>query len=159
MNKMPWIDFNYILDTTDIDKREDVIFDLLQNNLLSDNDQYYIYHDIDTNTFSIREDSEQEFKDELTSEILLINAKLRVRDLSSSERHTLIKTKRMKVKELNKLGELELVSALSSKLSKAEKDQLEQTTTDSLGPDNDTYYHTFNDETDEFVIIQDENQQ
>ena len=132
---------------------------MLQNNLPVDNGQYYIYHDIDTNRFSIREDSEQEFKDKLPPEILLINAKLRVRDLYPSERCTLIKTKRMKIKELNKLGELELVSVLSLKLSKAEKDQLEQTITDYLGPDNDTDYHTFNGETDEFVIIQDDNQQ
>ena len=62
----------------------------------------------------LRFKDEQEFKDELTSEILLINAILRVKDLSPSERRTLIKTKRMKIKELNKLAEFELASVLSA---------------------------------------------
>ena len=38
MNRIPWVDFNNILDTTDKDKREEVILDLLQNNLPADND-------------------------------------------------------------------------------------------------------------------------
>ena len=65
----------------------------------------------------------------------------------------------MKIKELNKLGEFELASVLSAKLSKAEKDELEQTIVNYQGPDNDTYYHTFDDETDEFAIMQDNDQQ
>ena len=101
----------------------------------------------------LRFKDEQEFKDELTSEILLINAILKVKDLSPSERRTLIKTKRMKIKELNKLGEFELASVLSIKLSKA------QAIVNYQGPDNHTYYHTFDDETDEFAIIQDNDQQ
>ena len=45
---MPWIDFNHILDNTDIDTREQVIFDFLQNNMPDDNDRYYICHDTST---------------------------------------------------------------------------------------------------------------
>ena len=48
IKRMPWIDFNHILDNTDIDTREQVIFDFLQNNMPDDNDRYYICHDTST---------------------------------------------------------------------------------------------------------------
>ena len=86
MNRFPWIDFNHIFDSTDVSRREEVIFDLLQSNMsYSDDDRYYIYHDVNTNVFSIEEDPFSEEVDKLTSQILLLNAKLKVRDLSSKE--------------------------------------------------------------------------
>ena len=101
MNRFPWIDFNYIIDSADVNEREQVIMDLLQKNLPhSDDNRYYIYHDPNTNIFSIEEDFESEDINTLTSQTLLINAKLKVRDLSSKERTELIKTRKLKLKEL-----------------------------------------------------------
>ena len=54
MKRLPWIDFDTILENTEAEKREKVILDILQNNLPdSANDIYYIYHDENTNTYSI----------------------------------------------------------------------------------------------------------
>ena len=61
MNRFPWIDLNYIIDSADVNECKQVILDLLQKNLpYSDNDRYYIYHDRNTNVFSIEEDIETE---------------------------------------------------------------------------------------------------
>ena len=92
MKRMPWIDFNHILDNMDIDAREQVIFDILQNNMPDDNNRYYIYHDTSTNTFSLVEESpDAEEIDNLATQILIINAKPRVKDLTAKERSMLIK--------------------------------------------------------------------
>ena len=58
MKKMPWVDFNIILTENDAERREQVIMDLLQNNMPHDNDQYYIYHDQESNTFSVELDED-----------------------------------------------------------------------------------------------------
>ena len=116
MNRFPWIDFNHILDTTDIDRREEVIFDLLQNNMpYSEDDRYFIYHDVETNVFSIEEDPLMEETDDLTTQILLLNAKLKVRDVSPKERTRIIETRNLKLKELRKTFEAnELAGSLST---------------------------------------------
>ena len=76
----------------DIDAREQVIFDILQNNMPDDNNRYYIYHDTSTNTFSLVEESpDAEEIDNLATQILIINAKPRVKDLTAKERSMLIK--------------------------------------------------------------------
>ena len=49
MNRFPWIDFNHILDSTDVSRREEVILDLLQNNI----PYSFTIHDVNTNVFSI----------------------------------------------------------------------------------------------------------
>ena len=41
MNRFPWIDFNHMLDSTDISRREEVILDLLQNNIPYSDDGKY----------------------------------------------------------------------------------------------------------------------
>ena len=50
IRRLPWVDFDTILDNTDADRRQQVILDLLQNNMPdSAADIYYIYHDAKTN--------------------------------------------------------------------------------------------------------------
>ena len=43
-------------------KRENVIMDLLKQNLLPDNDSFYIEHDLETDTYVIKEDPDQALK-------------------------------------------------------------------------------------------------
>ena len=153
MNRFPWIDFNHMLDSTDVNRREDVIMDLLQSNTpYSDDDRYYIYHDANTNVFSIEEDPFSEGIDNLTSQILLLNAKLKVRDLSSKERSKIIKTRKLKLKELRTtFGAEKLVLSLSTKLSSEELNRLEETVITHLteiNSERDDNYYIFNDETE-----------
>ena len=57
IERLPWVDFKTILDNTDLNKRTQVILDILQNNMpVSGDDICYIYHDQITNTFSIEVD-------------------------------------------------------------------------------------------------------
>ena len=54
IERLPWVDFKTILDNTDLNKRIQVILDILQSNMPASGDGiYYIYHDQRTNTFSI----------------------------------------------------------------------------------------------------------
>ena len=164
MNRFPWIDFNYIIDSADVNEREQVIMDLLQKNLpCSDDDRYYIYHDPNTNVFSIEEDVESEDIDTLTSQILLINAKLKVRDRRSKERTELIKTTKLQVKELRStFGATELASALSNNMTSEEFNRLEGATIThlaDLNKEGDENYYTFNEETKEFEIRIDQDHQ
>ena len=141
-----------------MDAREQVIFDILQNNMSDDNDRYYMYHDTSTNTFSLVEESlDSEEIDNLATQILIINAKLRARDLTAKERSTSIKTRVLKIKELRKtFGEEELVSALSNNLSPDELSRLEDTVVSHMGDLNengsDDHYYVFNNNTEEFEI-------
>ena len=157
MNRLPWIDFNHILDSTDVNRREQVILDLLQNKLPDDNDSYYIYHGVNTNTFSLQEEGpDAEEIDNLTTQILIINAKLKVRDLSDKERSTLIKTRKLKIKELRKtFNAAELASALSNNLSPQKLSRLEDTLVShltNLNRERDNNYYIFNNNTEEFEI-------
>ena len=161
MNRFPWIDFNHILDTTDINRREEVIFDLPQNNMLySEDHRYYIYHEVDTNVFSIEEDALAEEIDDLTSQVLLLNAKMGAEDMSPKERSKLIKTRNLKLKELRKtFGTNELADSLSTKLSDSELKRVENTVIGHLNrqnKDRDDYYYKFNEKTEEFEIRLDE---
>ena len=115
VSSFPWIDFNHVLDSTDVTKREEAILDILQNSLPpSENDRYYNFHDTNTNVSSIEEDPFTEDIDKLVTQILLINAKLKVEGLSSKERTKLIKTRKLMLKELRRShGAEELVSPLS----------------------------------------------
>ena len=114
------------------------------------------YSDVNTNVFSIEEDPFTEEIDKLTSNIFLLNAKLKVRDLSTKERSKLKKTRKLMLKELRTtFGAEELASTLSNKLSAGELNRLEDTVithlTD-LNRDRDDNYYVFNDETEEFEI-------
>ena len=157
MNRFPWIDFNHILDSADVNRREELIMDLSQNNMpYSDDNRYYIYHDVNTNVFSIEEDPFYGEIDNLTSQILLLNAKLKVRDFSSKERSKIIKTRKSELKELRTtFGAEELASPLSTKLSSDELNRLEETVLThltELNSERDDNYYIFNDETEEFEI-------
>ena len=157
MNRLPWIDFNHILDSTDVNRREQVMRDLLQNKLPDDNDSYSIYHDVNTNTFSLQEEGpDAEEIDNLTTQILIINAKLKVRDLNDKERSTLIKTRKLKIKELRKtFNAAELASALSNNLSPQKLSRLEDTLVShltNLNRERDDNYYIFNNNTKEFEI-------
>ena len=69
MRKMPCLDFSVILRENEAEKREELIMTLLQNNMPDDNDRYYIYHDQETNTFSVELDEDAEESRDLTEEI------------------------------------------------------------------------------------------
>ena len=57
MQRMPWVDFNVILDNTEKYNREQVIFGILQANMPNSGDDiYYVYQDPETNVFSIKTD-------------------------------------------------------------------------------------------------------
>ena len=61
--------------------------DILQNKLPpSENEIYYIYHDPKTNTYSIEVDEDSAEIQDFIETILVIDAKLKVEDLSAKER-------------------------------------------------------------------------
>ena len=157
MRRLPWIDFDAILDNTAAEKKQQVIFDLLQNNMPdSADDIYYIYHDEETNTYSIEVDENSEEVQNFIGSILLIDARLEKEDLSDKERQTLIRKRKMKIKELRKtFGAVEAAEILENKLSKREKQQVEDEIVKvqaNLNQDRDDYYYTFNEETNEFEL-------
>ena len=83
IRRLPWVDFSVILRETDAERREQVIMDILQQNLPESNDVYYIYHDQESNTFSIEVDETADVVQDLIEEIYVIDAQLQVRDLSA----------------------------------------------------------------------------
>ena len=157
VRRLPWVDFDTILDNTDDERRQQVILDLLQNNMPdSADDIYYIYHDTKTNTYSIEVNENSEEMQNFIGSILLINAKLEVEDLTDKERQTLIRKRKMKIKELKKTyGAHEAAEKLKSKLSETEKQHVEDEIVriqGNLNQDRDDYYYIFNEETDEFEL-------
>ena len=56
LKNIPYINYNAVMDTGVKLKRENVIMDLLQQNILPDNDWFYIEHDLETDTYVIKED-------------------------------------------------------------------------------------------------------
>ena len=57
MQRIPWVDFNVVLDNAEKYNREQVIFDILQANMPNSGDDiYYVYQDPETNVFSIKAD-------------------------------------------------------------------------------------------------------
>ena len=103
MQRIPWVDFDLVLQNKDKHEREQVIFDILQANMpnLGD-DLYYVYQDAETNVFSIQKD---ELADEITDfveGIRVLDAKLRLQDLSPKERNVLLRKRGLKIKELRK---------------------------------------------------------
>ena len=116
MRRLPWIDFDSIIDNTESSRRQQVIFDLLQNNLPdSADDIYYIYHDENTNTFSIEVDETSEEIQNFIGSIMLIDARLKVEDLSDKEKQTLIRKQKMKIKEVEKTYGAKVAASLLEK--------------------------------------------
>ena len=94
MRKMPWVDFSIILTENDAERREQVIMDLLQNNMPHDNDQYYIYHDQESNTFSVELDEDADEIRDLVERARVIDARLKIEYMTAKERKDLKKQKK-----------------------------------------------------------------
>ena len=123
MRMLPWIDFNNIIRETEVDRRTQVILNLLQNNLpASTEDIYYSYHDEETNTFSIEVDEKSKEIQDFVESILVKDAKLRNEDLSDLKRK-----RRLKIKELEKTyGSRTLARTLKEKLTEEQKKEAEE---------------------------------
>ena len=123
MQRMPWVDFNVVLDNTEKYNREQVIFDILQANMPNSGDDiYYVYQDPETNVFSIKTDEVAEEIQDFVENIRIIDAKLALEALSKKERNYLLKVRSIKIKELRKTyGATVLADLLDNKLSEREK--------------------------------------
>ena len=157
MQRLPWVDFKTILDNTEPSRREQVILDILQSNMPSSGDDiYYIDHVPETNTFSIKTDESADEIQNFINGILIIDAQLRVQDLSDKERQVLIKKRKMKIKELRKnYGANEVADVLEKKLSPSEKAELEEKIIqmqNKLNLESDKYYFDFNEDTQEYEL-------
>ena len=158
MQRMPWVDFNVVLDNTEKYNREQVIFDNFQANIPNSGDDiYYVYQDPETNVFSIKTDEIAEEIQDFVENIRIINAKLALEVLSNKERNLLLKVRSLKIKELRKTyGANVLVDVLGKKLSASKKNELEDQVIEilkELNKDEDRYYFEFNEETQEFEIL------
>ena len=123
MQSLPWVDFKTVLDNTESSRREQVILDILQSNMpSSDDDVYYIDHDPETNTFSIRIDESSNEIQDFIEGILIIDTQFRLQYLSVKERQTLIKKRKLKIKESrNNYNANKAAKVLEKKLSASEK--------------------------------------
>ena len=158
MQRMPWVDFNVVLDNTEKYNREQVIFDNFQANIPNSGDDiYYVYQDPETNVFSIKTDEIAEEIQDFVENIRIIDAKLALEVLSNKERNLLLKVRSLKIKELRKTyGANVLVDVLGKKLSASKKNELEDQVIEilkELNKDEDRYYFEFNEETQEFEIL------
>ena len=158
MQRIPWVDFDLVLQNKDKHEREQVIFDILQANMpnLGD-DLYYVYQDPETNVFSTQKD---ELVDEITDfveGIRVLDAKQRLQDLSPKERNVLLRKRGLKIKELRKTYKAHtLADVLDNKLSEMEKQILEDQAVEllkELNKDEDLYCYKFNHDTQEFEIL------
>ena len=157
MQRLPWVDFKTILDNTESSRREQVILDISQSNMPSFGDDiYYVDHDPETNTFNIKIDESADEIQNFINGILMIDAQLRLQDLSDKERQVLIKKRKMKIKELRKnYGANEAVDVLEKKLSPSEKAELEEKIIqmqNKLSLESDKYYFDFNEDTQEYEL-------
>ena len=157
MRMLPWIDFNTIIRETDVDRRTQVILNLLQNNLPASTEHiYYIYHDEETNTFSIEVDEKSEEIQDFVESNLVIDAKLRNEDLSDTKRKELKRKKRRKIKELEKTyGSRTLARTLKEKLTEEQKRDAGEKVIqlqNELNKDDDKYYHDYNEDNEEYEL-------
>ena len=160
MRRLPWVDFNVVLDNTAKHNREQVIFDILQANMPNlGEDLYYIDHDPETNIFTIKKDEKADEITDLGESIRVIDARLAIEILSKKERNSFLKRKALKICELRKRYKANtLADILKNKLSKEEKDELENEVLlklQELNKDGDRYYFEFNESTQEFEILLD----
>ena len=160
MRRMPWIDFSVILMETDAERREQVIMNILQQNLPESNDVYYIYHDQESNTFSIEVDKTADVGQDLIEEIYVIDAQLQVQDLSARERKELKHKGRLKRKELEKKYGARTVSRiLSNKMTPEKKREAEKKIfqlQQELNQGEDEYFYKYNEDTEEFELGQED---
>ena len=70
--------------------------DLLQNNMPHDNDQYYVYHDQESNTFSVELDEDADEIRDLVERARVIDARLKIEYMTAKERKNL-KTQKKKL--------------------------------------------------------------
>ena len=157
MRMLPWIDFNTIIRETEVDRRTQVIMNLLQNNLPASTEViYYIYHDEETNTFSIEVDEKSEEIQDFLETILVIDARLRNEDLSDNKRKELKRKMRLKIKELEKTyGSKTLARTLKKKLTEEQKKEAEERIfqlQSELNKDDDKYYYDYNEDTQEYEL-------
>ena len=128
----------------------------MQRNLPESNDTYYVYHDQETNTFSIVVDETAEEVQNLIESVYIIGAKLETQDLSDKERSELKRTRKMKLKELDKMyGATTIARILKDKLSDQQKKEAEIKIIEpqnQLNKDEDKYYHEFNEDTNEYEL-------
>ena len=162
MRRLPWVDFNSIIDNTESSRKQQIIFDLSQNILPdSADDIYYVYHDENTNTFSIEVDEYSEKIQNFIGSIMLIDARLQVEDLSPKKRQELIKKRKMKIKQLEKTyGSKTLAKLLNDKLTEKQKKDAEekifhlQKELNAESDYDDKYFYEHDDETEEFELKQ-----
>ena len=123
IERLPWVDFKTILHNTDLNKITQVILDILQNNMpVSGDDIYYIYHDQKTNTFSIEVDENSDEIQDFIESILVIDARLKIADLSEKDRTYLKKLSKSKLQVLRKQYKAHpLAEVLDNKLTEKEK--------------------------------------
>ena len=119
IDRLTWVDFKTTLDYTDLNKRTQVILDILQSNMpASGDDVYYIYHDQRTNTFSIEVDENSDEMQDFIESILVIDARLKIEDLSEKDRNYLKKVRKSMLQVLRKQYEAHaLAEVLDNKLT------------------------------------------
>ena len=164
MRRLPWVDFKTILENTESSQREQLILDVLQNNMPSSGDDlYYIDHNPETNTFSINIDVSADEMQDFIDGIVIIDAQLRLQDLSAKESQTLIRKRKLKIKELRKNYDAnEAADVLENKLSPSEKAELEEKIIqmqNDLNLESDKYYFDFNEDSQEYELRLIENDQ
>ena len=151
MQRIPWVDFDLVLQSKDKHEREQAIFDILLANMPNiGDDLYYVYQDPETNVFSIQKDELAEEIQDFVETIRVIDAKLAVETLYPKERTHLLRKRALKIKELRKTYKANtLADVLDNKLSEIEKQILEDQALEllkKLNKDEDRYYFKFNHE-------------
>ena len=152
------LDFDIVLQNIDKNERERVIFDLLQANMPNMGEYlYYIDHNPATNVFSIKKDELADEIIDFVESIRVIDAKLRLAELSGKERNNLFRKRRLKISELRKTYKAHtLADVLDNRLSETEKQILEDEAVEllkELNKDEDLYFYQFNHDTQEFEIL------
>ena len=110
LTQKPYIDVDLTLNFANKGQREDAIFDQLLQNLPVDNNRFYIEHDKETNTFTVKEYPDQLKKSHLITVIQAANNKI-----ARSEIKKLLKEfKEVMKKQLNKLSEVEFANELKN---------------------------------------------
>ena len=153
MRRIPWVDFSVILSENDPERREETIMTLLQNNIPADNDTYYIYHDQETNTFSVEVDEDAEEIRDLIEGVYVIDARLKYEAFSSKERKVL-KDKRKRIIEIlqRHYGDKTLSRVLSEKMTPEKQREIEEqifNLQQNLNQDSDDWFYNYNEQTEE----------
>ena len=162
MRKMPWVDFSIVLREDDAERREEAIMKLLQNNIPDDDDLYYIYHDQETNTFSVEVDEDAEEVRDLIEGVYVIDAQLKFENYSARERKEL-KNKRKRIIEIlkNHYGDKTLSRVLSDKMMPEKRRELEEqifTLQQDLNQDQDQWFYRYNKQTEELELTREDDQ-